>query len=343
MQRKKLPTIKEIAKRLKVSTSTVSRALHNHPSIGYITTLRVHKVAEELGYEPNQTAISFKQRKTYSIGVLLPNLSEAFFSAAISGIENFAGTKNYNVLLGQSLDDPEREKRILETMKTHRVDGMIVSITKNTDNYDHFDLLRKYRIPIVFFDRIPLQEDINYVACNLESGLLQAVNLLIKQGHKKIGLINGPEQLIASNQRQEIYLKGLSENGIKIDEKLIVSSTLSKESNQQATSKLLSLKERPTAIITFNDYVALDAIAVAKELGLAINKDISFVSFANLPIWEYMDNRPLASIEQFPYKQGEKATEILFSCIDANDVDTEQEETKKPQQIILDSELVTHK
>ncbi|POY36741.1 LacI family transcriptional regulator [Solitalea longa] len=342
MQRDKLPTIKEIAKRLKVSTSTVSRALHNHPSIGYITTYRVHKLAEELGYEPNLTAISFKQRKTYTIGVVLPNLSEAFFSTAISGIEDFAATKNYNVLLGQSLDDPEREKRIIETMKTHRVDGMIVSITKNTDNYDHFDQLTKYHIPIVFFDRIPEKKDISYVACNLESGLLQALNLLIEQGHRKIGLINGPDQLIASNQRKETYLKGLTDNNIKPDEKLMVSSSLSKESNQQATSSLLELKDRPTAIITFNDYVALDAIAIAKKHGLVINKDVSIISFANLPIWEYMDNRPLASIEQFPYRQGEKASEILFSFIESQSSTDESTEPLSNQQIIFDSELIKH-
>lgn len=340
MQREKLPTIKEIAKRLKVSTSTVSRALHNHPSIGYTTTMRVHKIAQEIGYEPNKTAILFKQRKTFTIGVLLPNLSEDFFSAAISGIEDFAATKNYNVLLGQSLDDPEREKRILETMKTHRVDGMIVSISKNTADYEHFEQLKKYHIPIVFFDRIPEKEAINYVACNLASGMLQALHLLIEQGHTRIGLITGPEQLIASAQRREIYIKGLEEKNIKLDEKLIVSSGLSKEENHKATNKLLSLKKRPTAIITFNDYVALDAIAEAKKQGLIINKDVCFVSFANLPIWEYMDSRPIASIEQFPYKQGEKATEILFSILES--ASSEEEKIETENQVIFDSEMRLH-
>ena len=336
----KLPTIKEIAKRLKVSTSTVSRALHNHPSIGWVTTMRVKQVAEELNYEPNFSAISFKQRKTFTIGVLLPNLSEAFFSTAISGIEEFASTKNYNVLMGQSLDDPEREVRILESMKTHRVDGMIVSISKNTKNYDHFDLLEKYNIPIVFFDCIPERKDIHFSACNLQTGMLMAINALVEKGIRDIALINGPEQLIASKQRQLIYFQGVKQHNIDSDERLMLSSDLSKESNKAAVQKLLALDNRPMAIITFNDYLALDAIAIAKEQHLVINKDIYFISFANLPIWTYMDDRPIASIEQFPYKQGEKATEILFSLID-NLVETGVPQPKF-QQIIFDSELIIH-
>jgi DNA-binding LacI/PurR family transcriptional regulator len=113
----KMATISDIAKKLNISTSTVSRALHNHPSIGWVTTMRVHKVAEELNYEPNLAAISFKQRKTFVIGVLLPNLSESFFSAAISGIEDFASKRNYSVLMGQSLDDLKTP--ILTTISIH--------------------------------------------------------------------------------------------------------------------------------------------------------------------------------------------------------------------------------
>ncbi|HXL58840.1 MAG TPA: LacI family DNA-binding transcriptional regulator, partial [Chitinophagaceae bacterium] len=120
----KQPTIKEIANRLNISVSTVSRALHDHHSIGLRTKMRVQQLAKELNYEPNQTAIFFQQRKTFTIGVILPELSEAFFSSAISGIEDAANKNKYTVLLGQSHDDEEREKQIAETMKNHRVDGL---------------------------------------------------------------------------------------------------------------------------------------------------------------------------------------------------------------------------
>ena len=186
----KLPTITEIAKRLNISASTVSRALHNHSSIGLRTKMRVQQLAKELNYEPNQTAIFFQQRKTFTIGVVLPELSEAFFSAAISGIEDCAYKNKYSVLMGQSHDIEEKEKQIIETMKSHRVDGLLVSIASKTNNYDHFETLKRYNIPVVFFDRIPNMANIHYVACNLISGTIQAINFLIKKGHRVIGIAN---------------------------------------------------------------------------------------------------------------------------------------------------------
>src|SRR5260221_7961470 len=134
----RLPTIKEIAKQLNVSVSTVSRALHDHPGIGLRTRMRVQKLAQELHYEPNQAAIFFKQRKTFTIGVVLPNLKEEFFSEAINGIEEVATQHKYSVLISQSRDDIERERQIITTMKNNRVDGIIASLGANTTSYEHF-------------------------------------------------------------------------------------------------------------------------------------------------------------------------------------------------------------
>ncbi|HXB43387.1 MAG TPA: LacI family DNA-binding transcriptional regulator [Puia sp.] len=312
----KLPTIKEIAKKLNISISTVSRALHDHHSIGLRTKMRVRDLANELNYEPNKTAINFKQGKTFALGVLLPNLSESFFSSAISGIEDYAGTKNYNVLLGQSHDDKEREIKIAEAMKNHRVDGMIVSVAKNTTGFEHFEALAKYNIPLVFFDRIPNMSNINFVACSLEIGMKEAVEFLLKSGHKNIALLNGPSTLLATEERLDHYSTFLKKNKIKLNQRFIVSTDLTAESTCEAMKKLLSLKTRPTAVIVFNDYVALDAIRYAKKEKIKINKDISFVSFANLPICNYMENPPLASVEQFPYLQGQKAAEMLIHLIE---------------------------
>ena len=144
-------TIKEIARRLNVSVSTVSRALHDHPSIGLRTKTQVQQLAKDLNYEPNQAAISFKQGRTMTLGVLLPNLGEEFFSMAINGIEDVATKNKYTVLIGQSHDDVGREKQIVDTMRRHRVDGLIVSLSKTTRTYEHFEQLKKYNIPVVFF------------------------------------------------------------------------------------------------------------------------------------------------------------------------------------------------
>lgn len=151
----KIPTMREIAKRLKISPSTVSRALKGHPSIGLVTTMRVNKVASELNYVRDQTAVFFKQRKTFTIGVILPDISDSFFSIVLSGIEEYASEKNYNIFVGQSLGNAEKERRILETMKNHRLDGIIASVNKSTTDYEAFNQLQKYNIPVVFIDRAP--------------------------------------------------------------------------------------------------------------------------------------------------------------------------------------------
>ena len=337
---KRLPTIKEIAKQLNISPSTVSRALHNHHSIGLRTKTKVQELAKALNYQPNQTAIFFKQGKTFTIGVILPNLAESFFSSAISGIEDFAHTKKYNVLLGQSHDDVEREKRIVDTMKNQRVDGLLISISKNTKTYEHFDALKDYKIPVVFFDRIPEMSGVHYVSCNLEKGIQEAVDFLIKRKHRRIGFINGPSSMLATKERLTGFKNSLIKNKITPDKTLIASTDLSTESTHHAMKHLLSLKERPTAIITFNDYVALDAIQFAKKEKVKINKDISFVSFANLPICNYMENPPLASVEQFPYVQGEKAAAMLIDLL--NDNKKEQSSDNQSYKIVLDSKLEIH-
>jgi LacI family transcriptional regulator len=336
--KKTVATLKEIAKRLNISVSTVSRALHDHHSIGLRTKMRVQELAKELKYEPNQTAILFKQRKTFTIGVILPHLSESFFSSAISGIEDFANSKKYNVLVGQSHDDQQREKLLVETMKNHRVDGMLISVAKDTSSYEHFEMLKDYDIPLVFFDRIPDKADIYYVACNLESGMNAAINFLVKKGHRNIALINGPKTIIASKERLKAYKEALYRKKIKIDPAYIVSTDLSPEATEEAMKELLGLKRRPSAIITFNDYVALDAMQYAKRQKIRINEDISFVSFANLPMCHYMENPPLASVEQFPYEQGKKAAELLWQLLDSES----GEEVKEKFQVILESQLMIH-
>lgn len=337
---RKPTTIKEIARILNISFSTVSRALHNHPNIGLGTKMRVQKLAKELNYEPNQTAIFFQQGKTYTIGVILPELSEAFFSSSINGIENMAEKSNYTVLLGQSHDNVEREKKIVATMKNHRVDGLIISITKNTQNYDHFESLKKYGIPVVYFDRIPKMEDIHYVACNMISGTVQAVRYLLKKGHRVIGMINGPEKLFASEERKQGYIIAMSKNRLKFDPSLVVNSDLTLEGTQLAMDELLASKRKPTAIVAFNDYVALDAIQYALKRKIKINEDLCFVSFANLPVNTYSAHPPLASVEQHPYLQGQKATEILIELM--NKTKDKDNMTPANYKIIVESQLILH-
>ncbi|WP_052955538.1 LacI family DNA-binding transcriptional regulator [Flavihumibacter petaseus] len=336
MTTKKLPTIKEIAKQLNISVSTVSRALHDHPSIGLRTKMRVQQLAKEMGYEPNQTAIFFKQRKTFTIGVILPYLIEDFFAGAISGIEAIANEHKYNVLIGQSNDDVEREKAIVTAFKNQRVDGIIVSLSKHTKNLDHFTALEKYQIPVVFFDRVPSSNAFNKVAFDMPHGTHQAISYLMEKGHRRIGIINGPKEMKSSKERTDTYMEVLQKKRLKIDMSLVAYCDLTKEGTAEAMESLLSLKQPPTAILAMNDYVVLDAIQYARSKKLKNNKDIVFVSYANLPITQYLENPPMASLEQYPKKQGEKAAELLLEQINS-------ETEISPRNILIQGEMIFHK
>ncbi|MBE7172667.1 MAG: LacI family DNA-binding transcriptional regulator [Williamsia sp.] len=311
----KLPTIKEIAKRLNVSVSTVSRALSDHPRIGLRTKMQVQQLAREINYEPNAKAISFKQQKSFVVGVILPYIREEFFSQAISGIEAAAIEHEYTILFGQSHDDPEKEKKMVEAMKKQRVDGLIISLSKQTNRYEHLEALEKYNIPVVYFDRVPPFAHAHKVYCNLFKGTVDMIGWLISRGYKRIALINGPDNLSASKERLKGYIEGVSKKKLKVDMQLVEKTDFSKESTHAAIINLLNRKQPPNAIITFNDYVHMDAVQCAQQQNVRVNQDIVFVSYANLPITGYTAFPPLVSIEQYPYGQGERAMEIMIKLL----------------------------
>ncbi|RZL66773.1 MAG: LacI family transcriptional regulator [Pedobacter sp.] len=260
-------TIKEIARLLNISPSSVSRGLHDHPSIGAVTREKIKQLAKSLNYEPNNAAILFQKGKTYNV----------------------------------------------KTMFNNRVDGLLVSISKDTSKFDHFEKLNSFNIPVVFFDRIPPFKNVHYVACSLESATVKAINYLLKKGHRSIGMINGPATLFASEERKDGYMQAITFNRLKFDPSLIVNCDLTEKGTIEAANQFLNHKRKPTAIVTFNDYVALFLIKHFKQLNV-IN-DFDVVSYANLPIISYLDHSPVASVEQYPYLQGQKAANILLDLI----------------------------
>ena len=313
---KNLPTIKEIAKQLHVSASTVSRALHDHPSIGLRTKAAVKNLARELKYEPIQTALFFKERRTYTIGVIVPTLSEDFFAQAVSAIEQTAFESNFSVFVAQSHDSLAKEQQITEAFIRRRVDGLLVSVSKETKQIEHFEALKKYNIPAVFFDRAPDVKNINKVTCDLYNISIQLIDVLHKLNHRKIGLLLGPQSITANAERRKGFINGMAKKRLKTNPAYIVETDFSRERTWQAVDELLSQKQKPTAIIVFNDWVALDAIQFIKtRTGLQLNKDITFASYANLPFCRYLDNKPVVSVEQFPFRQGKEATRILLNLI----------------------------
>jgi DNA-binding LacI/PurR family transcriptional regulator len=191
----------------------------------------------------------------------------------------------------------------------------------------------------VFFDRVPELSDVHKVSSDIAAGTTQAIEFLIKNGHRRIGVINGPEEMKSCKERTTAYMNVLKRKKIKIDLSLVVSTDLTREMTYDAMHELLALKHPPTAILVINDYVALDAIQFARKAKMKINEDICFVSYANLPITSYLEFPPLASVEQFPYQQAKKATEILFKLL---------EKQKKPfsptsyQNVLIEGQLVVN-
>lgn len=312
---KPIPTIKEIARKLNVSPSTVSRALHNHPRIGLKTKEKVRKLAHELGYEPNNQAIFFKKQKTFVIGVILPSVREEFFSLAISGIESTAVKSKYTILFGQSYDDYNREIVVAETMRRQRVDGLIISLSKETVKLTHLDEFKKINIPVVYFDRVPASEKNHKVFCDMKKGTLEMIDWLFTRGTRRIAIINGPRVLFASKERLAGYMDGIAKHKLKVDMQMVEETDLSAGSTHKAVTRLLSLKKRPEAIISFNDYVHMDAVKAALLQKIKVNKEILFTSYSNLAITGYTSYPPIASVEQYPCEQGRMAAEILFNIL----------------------------
>ncbi|MDH7460467.1 LacI family DNA-binding transcriptional regulator [Chitinophagaceae bacterium 26-R-25] len=311
-----LPTLKEIARRLNVSVSTVSRGLAGHTRIGFGTRMRVQQMAKELGYEPNPLAVNFRSKKTYIVGVIVPFVREEFFSNAICGIDGIASQHNYTILFGQSYDDIDNEIRLIDLMKRQRVDGLIISLSKATSQTDHIDSLSRLNIPVVYFDRVPAADAVNKVYCDVQDGTTKLVDKLLAKGVRRIALINGPDTLIASKDRLSGYMQSMAKFKLKVDMQRVQSTDFSVESTFQAMRKLMSMKAPPQAIVSFNDYVHMDAIQYAIQNAIKINDEVLFASFTNLPITSYTIHPPLMALEQYPYRQGESAMNMLLQVID---------------------------
>ena len=218
-------------------------------------------------------------------------------------------------------------------MRKQRVDGLLISLSKETNTYDHLKALEKYNMPVVYFDRVPPFNNVNKVFCNLYKGTIDMVVWLLSRGYKRIALINGPQKLGASKERLNGYIDGLAGKKLKVDMQLVETTDLSKEGTHEALKKLLSLKTKPQAIITFNEYVHMDAVQYAQQQGIQVNKDLVFASYANLPITNYTAHPPLVSVEQYPYGQGEKAMEILINLLNEKKEENASTQTSITEEI----------
>lgn len=272
-------TIYDIAHELKVSATTVSRALNDHFSIGKETTLAVKKLAKEMGYRPNTIASSLRKNKTNTIGVIVSWIHRPFISSLISGIEDVADKAGYNVIISQSNDSFEKEVTKARTLYASRVDGLIVSLAMETGNYDHFHPFQQKDIPLVFVDRVSLEMETDRVIINNFDAAFTATEHLIDMGCRRIAHFAGSQRRNIYKERQNGYISALKKHNLPIEEQLILHHNLSMEEGWKGTEHLLKLPDPPDAIFSANDSAAVSAIQCAKEMGLKIPKDLAVVGF----------------------------------------------------------------
>ena len=336
-------TIKDIARELGISPSTVSRALKDHPDISVATKKAVNELAEKLNYTPNIVALSLRQSKTNTIGVIIPELVHFFFSTVISGIEDVAYSAGYNVIITQSNESLQREKIDIKALFNSRVDGMLISLSRETNTFDHIDSILAKGVPIVFFDRVYENLNSSMVIVDDLSGAKEATQHLIDQGCKRIAHLEGPPNLGITKQRLEGYLDALKENNIEVNKDLIVSCPLGTiEEGKMATEKLLKLSTPPDAIFSTNDPAAMGAMQAIKEAKLNIPKDIAVVGFSNW-FFSALLEPPLTSVDQPGFEMGQEAAKLLIRQIEVKSKDnaepTPEIKILKTRLIVRDSSL----
>ncbi|MEM1137075.1 MAG: LacI family DNA-binding transcriptional regulator [Bacteroidota bacterium] len=327
-------TIKDLAKTLNISTSTVSRALRDHHEIKEETKNRVLALAAELDYQPNAVSLSLLNRKTFTIGVIVPKMGYHFFSAALEGIDAATINAGYTVMVCQTNESYEREVQNIRNMAAGRVDGILVSVSGATDQYDHFKQIKKKGIPLVFFDRECEALESSIVVANNYDAASKAVAHLISRGCKKIAYLGGPEHLSLSKKRLAGYRDTLLKNGLQYNPSWVMHCDVSRNDAMRITAELLELTEKPDAIFAMSDRFATSAMSVIKQKGLRIPEDIALIGFNNEPMTDIV-SPSLSTIAQPEFEIGKKAAELLLQEINLKEGEPVNYET-----VVMETELI---
>jgi DNA-binding LacI/PurR family transcriptional regulator len=330
------PTIKDIARDLNVSVSTVSRALRGMPDVNPQTLKLVLRHAEKLDYQPNMAALSLVKKQTHTIGVIVPNL-DYFCSTAIRGIDEAALEAGYTVMICQSNESYGREVVNTQRLMSSSVDGLIVSLSNETNNVDHFKRLLQKEIPILFFDRTHADLNASNVVLDNAFGGEQAVQHLIEQGCKKIALLRSHATVSVSTLRENGYRTAHQKAGLTVDESLIIHCDFKQEAAYRATIELLN-GTHPDAIFTVSDRLALGAMVALKEKGLRIPEDVAIVGFNDEPIMNLMTPK-LSSVAQPAFEMGRRTARLFIEHIHAEGKPDVETIVLKPQLVIRESSL----
>ena len=307
-------TIKDIARELGISPSTVSKALKGHPDISSSTRKAVQDLVEKWNYKPDPIALSLKGGLSKTIGVIVPEIVHYFFSTVISGIEDLANESGYHVMFCQSNELYQKEVKAVDTLLASRVDGILVSLSKSTFDFSHFTKIRESDIPLVFFDRICEAIDTDRVIVDDETGAYEAVTHLIKTGCRNIVHLSGPQNLQIGKGRKNGYIRAIREAGIQLIEENIIYCDTAEEA-RVVVPGLLKRTIIPDGIFAVNDLTAAEAMKVVKMNGLRVPEEISVVGFTSGMISDLTDPS-LSSVEQHGYEIGKEAVGLLIKRIE---------------------------
>ena len=325
-------TINELARRSGVSPSTVSRALNDDPIISEETKRKVMQVVKELNYTPVKSRKRSSIRKRSKIiALMVTDISNPFFPEIVHGVEDLAFEFGYSVSLWNTREDIEREKQYIETLKASEMDGIILGSSRIKE--EQIREVAENDIPCVIINRII--EGIPSVFADYENGAYQATKYLINLGHERIALINGPNNAQPSLWRERGFLRALKESGKEVEESLLSFNSPIVEGGYVATLKLLSVSNPPTAILAYNDLVALGAMKAIREKDLLVSKDISLIGYDDIFLSAYLDP-PLTTVSQPKYMMGKLAADLLFRLINGEKVRNNQI-SLKPELIIRSS------
>ncbi len=316
-------TIKDIAKELGISASTVSRALKNHPDISEETKNAVNDLAKKLRYQPNALALSLKHSRSNTIGVIIPEIVHYFFSSVISGIEDVAYDAGFTVIMCQSNEKYDREVSNANTLLGQRVDGILVSISKETTDCQHLYDLRDNNIPLVFFDRIVPGFFADQVIVDDLDAAYRATKHLIERGRRRIAHFAGPQNLLIGQYRKQGYVKAMHEAGLKVDDELVIEAD-SFEKAHLAVEKVLNLSNPPDGVFAVNDLTAIGAMQALQKKKIKIPGEIAVVGFSD-GRFSGITNPTLTSVDQHGYEMGTIATQMLLKRILAENKDNPYE------------------
>jgi LacI family transcriptional regulator len=327
-----MPTIKDVAREVGVSTATVSHVINKTRYVSEELRERVLKAIQELNYQPNAIARSLVKRKTHTIGIIISDILNPFYTAIVRGIEDVTYKSGYSVMLCNTDEDVEKEVLYIQILLEKRIDGLVISTAFQDGVHPLLPWLKG--IPLVTTVRKIKGLASDAVLGDNRGGAYQAIDHLIRLGHRRIGIISGPTGLSSGAERLEGYREALTRHQIPIDDRLIQFGDFKRESGYALIKEMFKKRPVPTALFVANNQMAIGALQALNELKIRIPEDISFISFDDMEWFTFL-SPPLTTVEHSPYLIGKTAGEMLIQRIG--------HKRKNPKRVLIPSHLIVRK